>query len=87
MRAAFDSINGRILLIPTVALIALIVVGFVAVRTIGNITLAEHQARALYGGGGSNDNRRGLRGQGCEGRDDRTSCPIGREGGSPRRPF
>ncbi|HEY1933523.1 MAG TPA: cache domain-containing protein [Acetobacteraceae bacterium] len=46
MRAAFHSISGRILLIPTVALIALIVVGLVAVRTIGDITLTEHQARA-----------------------------------------
>ncbi|MGA3400760.1 MAG: methyl-accepting chemotaxis protein [Acetobacteraceae bacterium] len=46
MRAAFRSINGRITLIPTVALIALILVGFVAVRTIGNVTLVEREARA-----------------------------------------
>ncbi len=87
MRAAFDSINGRILLIPTVALIALIVVGFVAVRTIGNITLAEHQARARPVVEAATTIVEAFGGQGCEGRDDRTSCPIGREGGSPRRPF
>jgi hypothetical protein len=46
MRAAFGSINGCILRIPTVALIALIVVGLAAVRTIGTITRTEHQARA-----------------------------------------
>ncbi len=46
MRATFHSINGRIFLIPMVALIALIVVGLVAVRTIGSITLTEHQERA-----------------------------------------
>jgi methyl-accepting chemotaxis protein len=46
MPAAFRSINGRILLIPIVASLALILIGIVSVRTIGEITLVEHQARA-----------------------------------------
>lgn len=46
MPAAFHSINSRILLIPVVALMALLLIGFVAVHTIGSITLTEHQARA-----------------------------------------
>ncbi|HEX4367126.1 MAG TPA: cache domain-containing protein [Rhodopila sp.] len=46
MPATFHSINGRILLIPIVASLALILIGFVSVRTIGAITLVEHQARA-----------------------------------------
>ena len=40
------SINGRILLIPLIALAALLVVGVVSIRIIGDVTLAEHQARA-----------------------------------------
>jgi methyl-accepting chemotaxis protein len=46
MRALFHSINGRILLIPVVALIALMSVGAVSIHTIGNVILVEHQARA-----------------------------------------
>jgi len=46
MRAALQSINARILLIPLVALVALLVVGFVSIRIIGNVTLVEHEARA-----------------------------------------
>jgi methyl-accepting chemotaxis protein len=39
-------INGRILLLPLVGLLALTAVGVIAIRTVNNITLAEHQARA-----------------------------------------
>jgi len=46
MRNALRSINGRILLIPIVALIALILAGVVSVRTIAHITLVERQSRA-----------------------------------------
>jgi methyl-accepting chemotaxis protein len=46
MRKAFHSINGRVLLIPVVALAALILAGAASVRTIADITLVEHQARA-----------------------------------------
>jgi methyl-accepting chemotaxis protein len=46
VRAALHSIKSRILLTPFIALVALIGVGVVAVRTIGNITLIEHEARA-----------------------------------------
>ena len=46
MRNAFHSINGRVLLIPVVALAALILAGAASVRTIADITLTEHQARA-----------------------------------------
>jgi methyl-accepting chemotaxis protein len=46
MRAAFHSINARILLIPVVALIALMLVGAAAIRVIADVTLAEHEARA-----------------------------------------
>lgn len=45
-RVLLHSINGRILLIPFVALIALISVGLVSVRNIGHVTLDEYQARA-----------------------------------------
>lgn len=40
------SINSRVLLIPVVALLALIVAGLFSIRTIANVTLDEHQARA-----------------------------------------
>jgi methyl-accepting chemotaxis protein len=46
MRAVLHSINGRILLIPIIALAALLVVGLVSIRILANVTLAEHQARA-----------------------------------------
>jgi methyl-accepting chemotaxis protein len=46
MRNPFHSINGRVLLIPVVALAALILAGAASVRTIADITLTEHQARA-----------------------------------------
>ena len=42
MLALFRGINGRILLIPIVALIALAILGTVSVRTIGSITLEQH---------------------------------------------
>ena len=42
----FRGINGRILLIPAIAVAALAAVGFVSVRVMGDVTLAEHQARA-----------------------------------------
>jgi hypothetical protein len=40
------SINSRVLLIPIIALMALIAAGLVSIRTIANVTLEEHQARA-----------------------------------------
>ena len=46
MRAAFHSINFRILIIPMVVLLALILAGAASIRTIADITLAEHEARA-----------------------------------------
>ena len=46
MLALFRGINGRILLIPIVALIALAILGTVSVRTIGSITLEQHQDHA-----------------------------------------
>jgi methyl-accepting chemotaxis protein len=46
MQAAIRGINGRILLLPIVALIALAAVGVVSVSTLRAITLDEHQARA-----------------------------------------
>ncbi len=46
MRRAFNSINGQILLIPILAFIALIAAGTVSVRSIGDVTLSERQARA-----------------------------------------
>jgi methyl-accepting chemotaxis protein len=46
MRAALHSINGRILLIPLIALAALLVVGMVSIHIIANVTLVEHEARA-----------------------------------------
>jgi methyl-accepting chemotaxis protein len=46
MRAALHSINGRILLIPLIALAALLVVGMVSIRIIADVTLVEHEARA-----------------------------------------
>ncbi|MDB5406463.1 MAG: methyl-accepting chemotaxis receptor/sensory transducer [Rhodospirillales bacterium] len=46
MRAALRGINGRILLLPIVAVVALAAVGIVSVRTIRSVTLDEHQARA-----------------------------------------
>jgi len=46
LRTIFRSVNGQILVAPIVALTALIVVGFVSVRTIGTVTFAEREARA-----------------------------------------
>ncbi|WP_407177439.1 methyl-accepting chemotaxis protein [Bradyrhizobium sp. STM 3562] len=46
MQKFFRSISSRILLIPIVALLALIVTGLVSIRVIANVTLEEHQARA-----------------------------------------
>ena len=46
MRAAFHGINGRILLIPIIAVLALTLVGVISIRTIGSVTVEEHQARA-----------------------------------------
>ncbi|MGQ9364840.1 methyl-accepting chemotaxis protein [Azospirillum sp. ST 5-10] len=46
MRTAFRSINGRIVIIPIVALVALAVVGLLSIRTIGTVTVDEHRARA-----------------------------------------
>jgi hypothetical protein len=46
MQAAFRGINGRILLLPVVALVALAAVGVVSVHTLRAVTLQEHQARA-----------------------------------------
>jgi methyl-accepting chemotaxis protein len=46
VQKVFHSINSRILLIPIIALIALIAAGLVSIRTIANVTLEEHQARA-----------------------------------------
>ena len=46
MRAALHSINGRIVLIPAVSLIALVLVGLLSIRTIATVTTEEHQARA-----------------------------------------
>jgi methyl-accepting chemotaxis protein len=46
VQKVFHSINSRILLIPIIALLALIVAGLVSIRTIANVTLQEHQARA-----------------------------------------
>jgi hypothetical protein len=40
------SINSRVLLIPIIALMALIAAGLVSIRTIANVMLEEHQARA-----------------------------------------
>ncbi len=46
MKAILHSINGRIFLIPIIALIALIVAGLASIHMISEITLQEHQARA-----------------------------------------
>jgi methyl-accepting chemotaxis protein len=46
MRALFYSINGRLLVIPLIALIALSLAGIAAVRSIADVTLVEHEARA-----------------------------------------
>ncbi|HEX9464564.1 MAG TPA: cache domain-containing protein [Alphaproteobacteria bacterium] len=46
MRVSFRGINARMLLIPVIAVAALAVVGFVSVRVIADVTLAERQARA-----------------------------------------
>src|SRR6201996_9399825 len=46
LKAVLYSINGRIFLIPVVALIALIVAGLASIHMIADITLQEHQARA-----------------------------------------
>ena len=43
---SFRGINGRILMVAIVAMAALAAVGFVSVRTISSVTLAEHEARA-----------------------------------------
>jgi methyl-accepting chemotaxis protein len=42
----FYSINGRIFLIPIIALMALIIAGLASIHMIADITLQEHQARA-----------------------------------------
>jgi methyl-accepting chemotaxis protein len=46
MRAIINSINGRILLIPIVSLLAFVAVGVVMTRVNATVTLEEHQARA-----------------------------------------
>jgi methyl-accepting chemotaxis protein len=46
MRALLHSINGRLLVIPLIALIALSLAGIAAVRIIADVTLVEHEARA-----------------------------------------
>ena len=46
MKAILYSINGRIFLIPIIALMALIVAGLASIHMIADITLQEHQARA-----------------------------------------
>ena len=46
MLARFRGINGRLLLIPLVAVLALIAVGVVAVHTVGAVMLDEREARA-----------------------------------------
>ncbi len=46
MRAVFHSINGRILLIPSIALLALVLLGLGAVRILDDVTLTEREARA-----------------------------------------
>src|ERR1700761_5611251 len=46
LKALFYSINGRIFLIPIIALAALVVAGLASVHMIAEITLQEHQARA-----------------------------------------
>jgi len=46
MLARFRGINGRLLLIPLVAVLALIAVGVVAVQTVGSVMLDEREARA-----------------------------------------
>jgi methyl-accepting chemotaxis protein len=46
MRAVFRGINGRILVLPIVAIVALAAVGFVSVRSGDAITLNEREARA-----------------------------------------
>jgi methyl-accepting chemotaxis protein len=46
MNKVLRGINARILMIPMIAVLALAAVGFVSVRTIADVTLTEHQARA-----------------------------------------
>ena len=46
MLAQFRGIKGRLLLIPLVAVLALIAVGVVAVQTVGSVMMDERQARA-----------------------------------------
>lgn len=46
MQKAFQSINSRILLLPVLAVLALLVAGGLSIMSIGDITLEEHQARA-----------------------------------------
>lgn len=46
MQKVSYSINSRVLLIPIIALMALIAAGLVSIRTIANVMLEEHQARA-----------------------------------------
>jgi methyl-accepting chemotaxis protein len=46
MFARFRGINGRLLLIPLVAVLALIGVGAVAIQTVGSVMLEEREARA-----------------------------------------
>lgn len=46
MQKVLHSVNGRILLLPVLALLALLIAGAFSVRSIGDVTLQEHQARA-----------------------------------------
>jgi methyl-accepting chemotaxis protein len=46
MLAHFRGINGRLLLIPLVAVLALIIVGVVAVHTVGSVMMDEREGRA-----------------------------------------
>lgn len=45
-RASLRGINGRILILALVTVVALAVVGVISVRTITNVTLSEHEAHA-----------------------------------------
>jgi methyl-accepting chemotaxis protein len=46
MQKVVHSINGRILLLPVLAVVALLIAGAFSIRSIGDVTLEEHQARA-----------------------------------------
>src|ERR1700761_8420423 len=45
MRAALRGINGRLLLLPTIAVVALAALGAISVHSIDTITLHEREAR------------------------------------------